>query len=202
MMATESVAAVLGFWFGPPGDDAEVAARQSRLWWAKDPALDRAVAARFGPWVEAAAVGRLDDWADGPAGCLALVLLLDQFPRNIWRGTARAFACDALARTWALAAIDRNWDQLLRPIERIFLYLPLEHAESLDCQERSVRLFAAVAEAAPAGAVDAFAGFLDYARRHRDIIARFGRFPHRNIIVGRPSTLAEIAFLGEPGSSF
>lgn len=198
----DAIDAVLGFWFGPAGDERTVAARQGRLWWSKDPDVDAAIADRFESLADAAAAGGLDGWADGPAGLLALVLLLDQFPRNIWRGTARAFAGDASALRLAETAVERGWDQRLRPIERVFVYLPFEHAESIADQERSVALFAALAEPRAGAPGDPFAGFLDYARRHRDIIARFGRFPHRNAILGRPSTTAEAEFLKQPGSSF
>ena len=132
----------------------------------------------------------------GTAGLLAQTLVLDQFPRNLFRGQARAFAGDAQARAIALQLIDSGAHLALHPLQRWFVYLPLEHAEDLALQERSVALFSALA--ADAGMADA----LDYAERHRDVIHRFGRFPHRNAALGRASTAEELAYLATPGSGF
>jgi uncharacterized protein (DUF924 family) len=203
--AVETPASILAFWFGTSPDDATVAAEQSKLWWRKHPATDRAIGARFAPSLDRAAAGELDDWAATPRGRLALILLTDQFPRNLHRDTPQAFAFDALARAWCVEGLASGADAALRRIERAFFYLPLEHAESLPEQQRAVALFEALAaEAAradPNGRAS-FEGYADYARRHRDVIARFGRFPHRNRVLGRASSAAEIAFLREPGSSF
>jgi len=198
----ETPDSIHAFWFGSAADDAVIAARQSRLWWRKDPAIDADIRRRFAPWLARAAAHELDAWLGSPRGRLALILLTDQFPRNIHRNTARAFDFDGLARHWCGAGLAAGADAALRPIERVFFYLPLEHSESLADQERAVALFRALAAAAPAGAHDAFDGFLDFARRHRDVIARFGRFPHRNKLLGRASTDRERAFLAQPGSSF
>jgi uncharacterized protein (DUF924 family) len=146
--------------------------------------------------VQEAANGGLDRLADFPDGALTLAILLDQFPRNLFRGRPEAFAQDAKARATAQAAIARGFDQLLAPVERVFIYLPFEHSEALDDQHRSVALF----ESLPA--VPWRAEQIDYAARHRDIIARFGRFPHRNAALGRVSAAEEAAFLQQPGSSF
>jgi uncharacterized protein (DUF924 family) len=131
----------------------------------------------------------LDDWKNESRGALALVILLDQFPRNLFRDTARAFEGDALARAAARSIVDRGWDRALSPDERTFVYLPFEHSESLDDQELSLRLFEGNEN-------------FEWARRHWDIIKRFGRFPHRNAMLGRASTPEEIAFLKTPGSGF
>jgi uncharacterized protein (DUF924 family) len=180
---------LLEFWFGDTDDARDV-------WFRSDPAFDAVLAERFGALQARAARGALDHWAESAAGALALVLLLDQLPRNLNRGTAAAFACDEHARRVARHAIARGLDQELRPVRRQFLYLPFEHSEGLADQEDSVRLFASL----PEGALRD--GCVDYARRHHVIIARFGRFPHRNRALARPSTAAEEDFLKEPGSSF
>lgn len=174
---------VLDFWFDP--------ANQPH-WFKKSVAFDKAVRERLGGAHEAAAAGRLDDWRATPEGALALVVLLDQVPRNIHRGTPRAFATDPAALAVAKAAIDKGFDRDLGRDQKLLLYLPLEHSEALADQERSVVLFSAMGSAK----------HTDYAVRHRDIIARFGRFPHRNAILGRASTDEELRFLEEPGSSF
>ena len=133
---------------------------------------------------------------------MALILCCDQFPRNIFRGTPGAFAYDARALQLSLSGIERGWDRQLRCVERAFFYLPLEHSEDRGHQERSVELFGELLREAPEAQKSGFESFLDYARRHREIIAQFGRFPHRNRILGRVSTPEERAFLKQPGSSF
>lgn len=194
----ETPESIREFWFGSSEDDAIAAAEQSKLWWTKHPESDRLIRDRFEPWLQEAAAGTLDHWAATPGGRLALILLTDQFPRNMYRNTPQSFAFDTFARRWCVDGLRDGADRHLRPIERVFFYLPLEHSESLEDQERVVMLFhALVAESGPG-----FAGFLDYAVRHREVIARFGRFPHRNGILGRASTPEEEAFLKEPGSSF
>jgi uncharacterized protein (DUF924 family) len=194
--------AILDYWFGGETDDRAVAQQKGRIWWAKDEASDREIAARFGADLQAAAAGEYEDWAATPAGLLALVLLTDQFPRNIHRGRPQSFAYDALALRWSLAGLARGADLALRPIRRAFLYMPLEHAESPELQERAVQLFDGLLREVPEAHREVFRGFCNFARRHREVIARFGRFPHRNAILGRPSTPEEIAFLRTPGSSF
>lgn len=193
---------VLAFWFGPTGSAAEVAGRQGTLWFGKSPDNDQAVVDRFSAILVDAAAGRLDHWASTPRGRLALVIVLDQFPHHIHRDRPQAFATDPQALSLSLAALDAGEERQLTPIERVFLYLPLEHAESHAMQERAVSLYTALArEAAPAERA-LFDNFLDYAIKHRDVVARFGRFPHRNAILGRASTPDEIEFLKQPGSRF
>lgn len=194
--------AVLDFWFGTHIDDAATAQSQRKLWWSKDPAVDADMRRRFADLVNAAAAGRHDDWTATPRGQLALILLFDQFPRNIYRDTPQAFAFDARALQLAQGLVRTEGDRALRRIERVFCYLPLEHAESIDMQDRSVELFRALAADTPEHQLETFAGYVDYALRHRDVIARFGRFPHRNRILGRQSTPEENEFLTKPGASF
>lgn len=188
--------AVLDFWFGAPGSPTDGSNRPE--WFRKDAAFDTEIATRFGPLVDEAVVGGLRDWhAAGPQSALARILLLDQFTRNAHRGTPRAFAGDALALAAAQAMVASGADLALRPLQRWFIYLPYEHAEDLAVQQASLPLFAALGRAEPA-----LATTMEYAQRHHDIVLRFGRFPHRNEILGRASTDVEIAFLKEPGSSF
>ena len=198
----ENPESIRSFWFGNSPDDAIMAKDNSKMWWSKQPDLDAQIRARFEETFEAAVAGRLDSWADTASGTLALILLTDQFPRNMYRGTPAAFAQDGLARRWALEGLARGDDKKLRPIERVFFYLPLEHAESLPLQTQAVSLFNQLFQDVPADQMELFRGFLMYALRHRRVIERFGRFPHRNEILQRPGTEEEVAFLLEPGSSF
>jgi uncharacterized protein (DUF924 family) len=191
---------VLDFWFG--ADAAAVDAAAVQRWFARDDAFDATIRERFGAAVPIARDGGLDAWARHPRGWLALLLVLDQFPRNLHRGSPLAFASDARALDTAAAGIGRGDDQALLPIERVFSYLPLEHAEDLAMQERCVRLFTTLRDSVAAAERERFADFLGYARRHHDVIARFGRFPHRNAVLGRASTPAELAYLAEPGAGF
>lgn len=194
---------LIDFWFGDEVYDVLRATRQAPLWWGKSSKTDALLASRFGELAEAAAKGSLAHWADLPSGRLALILLLDQLPRNIHRGTPAAFAQDPLARDLCLKGLSIGADKSLSPLERVFFYLPLEHAESREQQARSVALFEALAaEQAGTPAQATFAGYADFARRHQVIIERFGRFPHRNDILGRTSTPEEAAFLQQPGSGF
>jgi uncharacterized protein (DUF924 family) len=201
-MSGTDYAPVIEFWFGAGSDDATTARERKKLWWGKDEALDAQIRDRFGRQVEAAARGDHDHWAQTPRGRLALILLFDQFPRNMHRGSAQAFAHDALARRLAIDGLESGADQSLRPIERVFFYLPLEHAELPDLQERCVALFRRLVWVVPAQQHELFRGYVRYAERHRDIIARFGRFPHRNAALCRTPTTGESEFLKQPGSSF
>jgi uncharacterized protein (DUF924 family) len=194
-MGAVGPADILAFWFGRPGDPAYGQARS--VWFRKDAGFDDEIRSRFLADVEAALAGQLAHWAATPDGLLALLILLDQFPRNLFRGEARAFAGDAQALALAATAVAEGWDQPLSAVEKLFVYLPFEHSESLADQERSLALFTELA-AAHAGCE----GFLDYARRHFEVIARFGRFPHRNAALGRDSTADEAAYLAQPGSGF
>ena len=193
---------ILDYWFGSSADASEISKEKRRLWWDADPAIDADIRARFVDFVEAAGRNELAEWAETPRGLLALILLTDQFPRNIFRNTPLAFAFDAAALAYCKHGIVRGFDLQLRPIERVFHYLPLEHSEALGDQDESVRLFSELAQLAPPGQKELFAGYQTYAERHREIIARFGRFCHRNKILDRPSRPEEEEFLRQPGSSF
>ena len=195
-------AAVIEFWFGTHSDDGETARLRSQVWFGGHADTDRAIRDRFGALRESAVAGELSAWENDARGLLALIILVDQFSRNIFRKDPRAFEHDALARSWTLSGIGSGDDRKLRPIERVFFYLPLEHSEQLEDQERAVQLYESLVSEVPADQHDTFEEFAEYARRHRKIVARFGRFPHRNGVLGRESTADELAFLKEPGSSF
>jgi uncharacterized protein (DUF924 family) len=187
--------AVLDFWFGAEGSATH--GLQRTEWFAKNDVFDRTIVECFGVLVERALRGELDAWADEPRSALARILLLDQFTRNAFRGTPRAFAGDSQALAAASAMVGGRHDEQLPPFMRAFVYMPFEHAEKLAMQEEAVRLFTRLAASDPA-----FSSMLDYAHKHRAVIERFGRFPHRNAILGRQSTAEEMAFLEQPGSSF
>lgn len=176
------------FWFA--GD----ATRFRTAWFRRDDAFDLSCRA-FADALQLARAGALDRWSDTAPGMLALIVLLDQFSRNLHRGSPAAFAADPQARALARRAIDLGFDRTLHPIERMFVYLPFQHAEDLPHQRESVRLFETLRLALGDSTVE-------YAWRRHDIIRRYGRFPHRNAVLGRASTAAELAFLAQPGSRF
>lgn len=194
--------ALLGYWFGDDPDDGRVAAAQGALWFEGRPEHDREIGARFGALLDAAEAGALETWDATPRSRLALVILLDQVSRVVGRGTPRAFRNDARALHHVRVMLDTDAERALRPIERVFLFLPLEHAEDRTLQEESVARCAALARSVPAAWRAAFDGFVDYARRHEAVIRRFGRFPHRNAILGRTSSAEEREFLRTPGAGF
>ncbi len=183
---------ILTFWF------TENPAEWREAWFKKDPQFDAEIHSRFETWLEPAKNGYLKEWQHSPESALALTILFDQFPRNIYRGTPRSFAYDSLALESAELALGRGFDRQMTTAQRIFLYLPFEHAEDMEKQNRSVDLFRQL----PEDRLGLKAHTLRYALLHHDIIRRFGRFPHRNAILGRTSTPEEIAFLQEPHSSF
>ncbi|MDQ2928863.1 MAG: DUF924 domain-containing protein [Pseudomonadota bacterium] len=187
--------AVLDFWFGRPG--SKEFGSQRKVWFSKDEAFDAGVAGAFSHSIERALRGELDGWADSGANALARILMLDQFTRNAFRGQPRAFAGDAQALAAASAMVGSRQDESLPPFMRAFAYMPFEHAEGLAMQDEAVRLFSRLAVAAPD-----LASMLDYAHLHHAVIERFGRFPHRNAILGRASTAEETAYLERPGSGF
>jgi len=182
-MPAQTPADVLDFWF---------AASTRASWFVRSEAFDALVRAKLGPLHARAARGELDAWAADPRDALALVILLDQVPRNIHRGSADAFASDAHALQHARAIVDAGLDRTLSEVEKVFLYLPFEHSEAPADQDRCVALMRALGDPL----------WLDFAEKHRVIIARFGRFPHRNAILGRESTPEELEFLQQPGSAF
>ena len=193
-MSAASYRRVLDFWFLPETDPAHGQTRSE--WFRKDAAFDARIGERFSDDIGRALAGEFREWDGDPSGALARILLLDQFTRNVFRDSPRAFAGDAPAQAAARAMVDGGRDRLLPPAKRWFAYMPFEHAEDIALQERSVALFKAL-EREPG-----LADIADYAVRHRDIIARFGRFPHRSRILGRASTPEEIEFLKQPGSGF
>jgi uncharacterized protein (DUF924 family) len=185
---------IIGFWFGT----AEAGQLKSRkVWFRKDPDFDQEIRSRFLADYDQAAAGALVEWQSSPQGCLALALLLDQFPRNMFRDNPQAFATDEQAIAIAQPAIAQGLDQVLPPIQRWFLYIPFMHSEKLADQQRSVELFRQLSQEEPETA-----SAYEYAIKHLQVIERFGRFPHRNSILGRKTTLEEAEFLKQPGSSF
>ena len=193
---------VLGFWFGELDPSGRVDAVHSARWWRKDTAFDQEIRARFEPLHATVARGERDAWLSTPRGRLAYVIVLDQFSRNMFRDSVRAFACDERALHAALAGIELGVDRRLQYEERSFFYMPLMHSEDLATQERCVALFTAFRDEQSGALKTRLAGTLKYAEQHRDIVRRFGRFPHRNALLGRTSTAEEVEFLTQPGSSF
>lgn len=181
---------LLTFWLGSAEPDQMMTHRQE--WWVKDEAFDQRIHSEFSGLYDKAVAGDLEDWKDTPLGCVGLCILLDQFPRNMFRGTARSFESDATARDITRHVLDNGFDKALPVGCRLFLYLPLEHSENLDHQYTCVALMQDMGDE----------GYVDFALKHQVIIERFGRFPHRNEVLGRKSTPEEIAFLETPGSSF
>jgi uncharacterized protein (DUF924 family) len=193
-MLVPSWTEVLEFWFGAP--DSPEFGRPRAAWFTKSAEFDALIRDRFLAAHEAAAAGTLDGWGARPLGALALVIALDQFPRNMFRGTPRSFEADGRALALARRVVAQGFDACLLPVQRWFAYLPFEHAEDLAMQRESLRLFEGLA------GDSAGAGTFAYAMRHYAVIERFGRFPHRNAILGRESTPEELAFLARPGSSY
>jgi uncharacterized protein (DUF924 family) len=189
-LAPEDVRKRMRLWFG-----YEIAPEQQKRW-------DDTIRVHFGPLVRQAIDGELANWADGPRRMMSLILLLDQFPRNIYRGLARAFAGDEQALALALSGMNSGADAALDPVQRMFFYMPLQHSEQRDVQDESVAAFRRLSMEAPEALGDIFKSSLDYAERHREVIARFGRFPHRNRIFGRASTPDEVAYLKSGGEAF
>jgi uncharacterized protein (DUF924 family) len=195
---------VRDFWFGKLPLSPEQLNRRMQLWFGGDSVspeqrqhMDDAIRDRYEPLIQDAAAGRLDSWADGPRRRLSLILLLDQFPRNIYRGTARAFSYDEQALGLAISGMQSGADAALNTVERMFFYMPLQHSEVREVQDESVAAYRRLVMEAPDPLKDIFAGTLEYAERHRKLIERFGRFPHRNEILGRASTKEEAAYLRE-----
>ena len=186
--------AILEFWFGKP-DEADYG-KSRKVWFTKNPEFDDEVRSRFLNVHNQAAAGELDDWKTTPQGCLALIILLDQFPRNMFRGQPQAFATDSQALAYAKHAVTQGFDKELPKLQRWFVYLPFEHSENLAAQRQCVELCEQMDDDLDTREA------IDYAYRHLRVIERFGRFPHRNQILGRETTPEEAEFLKQPGSSF
>ncbi len=199
---------ILNFWFGPKPYTAMRLNERMSFWFGNAGSReilsnkDNDIRQRFGAAIQRAAIGELDSWADSPRRRLALIILLDQFPRQVYRGTAQAYAADLRAAGLALEGLHTAADATLTPVERIFFYMPLQHAESLALQDESVVATRLLLTEAPAGMEKHFASMLRFAELHRSIIAEFGRFPHRNTMLGRESTPAELKFLRDGGPRF
>lgn len=190
---------VLEFWFGPAGSDPYANASK---WWKKDPDFDAEIREHFGSALEAAARGELDGWRDEARSCIAFIILIDQFSRNIHRGSAESFAADHRALEACTRGMERGLDAELSPAERTFFYMPLMHAEDLDAQNRCIIALATLTEELPEDQRARTLQNVVFAVKHQKIVKRFGRFPHRNAILGRESTPEEVEFLKQPGSSF
>ncbi len=202
MTRTASPEDVLSFWFGENPDTADAVGALVGKWFGGGPAFDEAIREPFGDLPEAGLAGQLDEWRADPRGTVALVVVLDQFPRNLFRDSAESFRYDALGLEIARDAIERGWDQQVSPLEALFLYLPFEHAEDLADQQHSVRLVQSLGGRVPDELRPSFEGFVSFAERHLAVIERFGRFPHRNAVLGRPSTPEEEAYLAGGGDTF
>ena len=185
---------ILDFWFGKPEDSGY--GKPRKFWFIKDEELDQIIKSRFTEIHQQAAMGNLDSWREQPLSCLALIIVLDQFSRNMFRGLPQAFATDAQALNYSQYAIAKIFDSQLLPVQRWFIYLPFEHSEDLADQEKSVQLCTTLTDE------DDSQSYIDYAYKHFEVIKKFGRFPHRNKILGRENTPEEIEFLKQPGSSF
>lgn len=193
---------LLEWWFGNADSPDEVAADKGKLWFGKRDSQDLEARERFGDWVEQALAGGLTEWTQRPEGWLALVLLLDQLPRMIYRNSPQSFSGDLRAQALVAQGIAADFDRQLQPIQRTFIYLVFEHCENLAVQNEAVSRFMDLLAEQPETDRAVFADNLDYAERHQKVIARFGRFPHRNALLGRESTAEELAFLSKPGSRF
>jgi len=194
-MIERDALAVMDFWFGRHGDRGRDTPR--RQWFEKSEAFDEQIRDRFGMLIPRAIAGDLQTWSAEPESAVAQILVLDQFTRNVFRGSAQAFAGDTRALAAAHALVNAGTDRKLPGVQRQFVYLPFEHAEDTASQNESLRLFAQLERDAPE-----VGELLPWAQRHHDIIARFGRFPHRNAALGRASTAEEVEFLRQPGSGF
>lgn len=193
---------ILRFWFAELDELGRASEATQARWWSKDPAFDAEIRQRFGATHAAAASGELDSWLDAPHSRLAYIVVLDQFSRNMFRDTAGMFATDDKALRAALSGVDAGMDKQLRLDERGMFYMPLMHSEDLAIQERCIELFQQLANEVTGSARASMLSRVGFAERHRDIVKKFGRFPHRNALLGRESTPDELDFLAGPGSSF
>lgn len=199
---TDRIDVVLDFWFGELNDLGCASPNQRKLWWTKSDAFDATIRSQFLNDYEAIVAGDREHWRNSARGALAYIIVLDQFSRNMFRGTAKMFDADELAREVCCEGLEAGFDAELSFDERVFFYLPLEHSEHLPDHELCDEAFQRLSEVAPPELKPDADNYLDFAKRHRAIIDRFGRYPHRNEVIGRASSAEELAFLEEPGSSF
>lgn len=195
---------ILNYWFDTLDENEAPSSDYYAMWFAKRDNIDQYIKINFEEELKSATEGKLKSWENTPRGALALIILLDQFSRNMYRGTVKAFSQDSLALDVCLRGINKGFDKRLHPVERLFFYMPLQHSESLEMQRKSVERFSNLEKLFPIPhpLAPLISGFKEYADKHCVIIERFGRFPHRNEIIGRESTLEETEFLKKPGSSF
>ena len=195
---------ILNYWFGELKESEAHLEDYYEIWFGKRREVDEFIRTNFEEDLKLAIEGKLKSWEDASCSTLALIILLDQFSRNIYRGTAKAFAHDSIALEICLRGIEKGFDTRLHPVERLFFYMPLEHSEDLEMQKKSVEYFFMMEKLypTPPSLASMASEFRKYAEMHYVIIERFGRFPHRNEILGRESTPEEIEFLKQPGSSF
>lgn len=201
-MNEKRIEEILSFWFGDLPDDETFPDEKAKMWFAGSKETDDLVKKLFGKDLKLAIEGKLDGWSGTARGALALILVLDQFSRHIYRDDAQSFAQDFKALEICLHGLARGDEKLHRPVERSFFYMPLEHSEDLEIQSKSLHYFSRLAEESPAAIQFPMVNAYDYAARHFNIIEKFGRFPHRNEILGRSSTRQEQEFLTQSGSSF
>lgn len=198
----EAIKRVLELWFPKQEQGAPQIDARMEMWFSENPELDARLRYEFGDLISSASDGRLAGWADEPRGRLALILLIDQFRRNVYRGTRKAFSHDKAALRLAVEGIVQKLDRDLTPIERVFFYMPLQHAESLRVQEKSVQVFDALAREVTPTLTETFETFAQFAELHRDIIQRFRRFPHRNRVLERENTPEEAEYLSDSAPDF
>ena len=199
---TDRIDTILDFWFGELDEHGCASPNQRKLWWQKSDECDRTIREQFLQDYEAIVAGERESWRSTPRGALASVIVLDQFSRNMFRNAPEMYAADELARDICCEGIEEGFDTELAFDERVFFYMPLEHSESLDDHARCCDAFTKLRDGSPENLLADAEYYLDFAHKHRVIVERFGRYPHRNEILGRASTPEELAFLKEPGSSF
>ncbi len=193
---------VLDFWFGDDAYSPAGVGKANKRWFGGGAEFDSEIRRRFGKLPEQALAGELNLWRDNPKSSLALILVLDQFPRNLFRGSPDAFAFDEMAVDVAVTSLERDFHSRLHPVERLFLYLPFEHAENVALQRRCVSLCLELKQEVDHQWQDVFHGYLEYAQAHLEVIERFGRFPHRNTVLGREPTRQETEYLEGGGRTF
>lgn len=193
---------ILSFWFADSLNSAAAVRERNRVWYGSNPDFDDEIRTRFEPTLERAAAGELDGWRGEPRSALAFTIVLDQFPRNLYRGSARAFELDPLAVEVCVHSLENGHVAKLHPVEAVFALLPLEHSEDLALQRRCLEEQSVLLARAPAELEKVLSGTREYAQQHFDVVERFGRFPHRNAVLGRESTKAELEYLGSGGATF